>query len=208
MADSRIPDLTSFTPESNDSVVVYDTSTDITKRSTLANLVSGITDRLFKVLSGNASGTDVNTAQPWFPSAGGVAVSSSTTYFFEGYLRTSRSAGTTSHTTSLLFGGTATLTGIAYRINVNTGDTVANAAQNHVAAEVATATVVKAASTSATEQISIFVTGVVRVNAGGTLIPQFQYSAAPGGAPSILANSYFLLQPIGSSSVTSLGTWS
>lgn len=206
---SRIPDLTSFTPAQTDSTVVYDLATDITKRSTIANLIpTGINGLLFKVLSGNATGSDVNTAQPWFPTAGAVAVAASTTYRFEGYLRISRAAGSNSHTTSLLFGGTASLTGIAYQAFCNTGDVVTNLAMNQTTMEVATATVVKAASTSTTEQIIIRVYGVVRINAAGTFIPQFQYSAAPGGAPSILSNSHFMMYPIGTSSVTTSGTWS
>lgn len=210
---SRVPDLLtdypSFIPDQADGVVVYDASADVTKATLLSNLVpTGINGMLFKALSSNVSGTDVATAQPWFPSAGAVAVEASKAYIFEGYLRTSRSAGTTSHTTSLLFAGTATLTSIAYRAIVNTGDTAANIAANQTAAEVATATVVKAASTSATEQIACWVRGVVRINGAGTFIPQFQYSSAPGGAPSVLSNTMFTLYPIGSGSVTTSGTWS
>lgn len=209
MPSKRIPDLTNYTtPVSTDSVIVYDLANDVTKKATIASLIPNINNLQFKVLASNATGTDVSTAQPWFPTAGAVTVESGTTYKFEGYLRTSRSAGTTSHTTSLLFGGTATLTNIAYRADVNTGDVVTNLAQNQTSIEVATATVVKAASTSATEQISIKIEGVVRVNTGGTFIPQFQYSSAAGGAPSILTNSYFMLYPLGSGSVTTQGTWS
>ena len=200
-------DNAGFVPDLTDGILVWDSSASSTKAATLADTLS-LSNNLFKILSSNATGTDVATAQPWFPTAGGVALTSSTTYLFQGILRTSRSAGTTSHTTSLLFGGTATLTSILYRAIVNTGDVVTNIAANTTAIEVATATVVKAASTSATEQIGIYIKGVVRVNAGGTFIPQFQYSAAPGGAPSILTNSYFYLSPIGTSSVTSSGTWS
>jgi len=162
---------------------------------------------LLKVLAANETGSDVNTAQDWFPSNGDVSVAANTTYLLEGELRLSRSAGTTSHTTGILFGGTATLTGIKYKALCNTGDTVANIAENGISGEVATVIVLKAASTSATEQISIRVTGVVRINAAGTFIPQFQYSAAPGGAPSVLANSYFKLVPLGSGSFTAQGTW-
>lgn len=208
MSNSRVPGLTSFTPASTDSVLVYDAATDITKRSTIANLISkGINNILFKILSANDTGTNVNTAQPWFPTAGAVTVEANKTYMFEGLLRLSRSAGTSSHTTSLLFGGTATLTGIAYRAVANTGDVVTSGAVNGNSIEVATATVVKSASTSATEQIGIYVSGVVRVTSAGTFIPQFQYSSAPGGAPSVLANSFFTLIPVGTGAVTESGTW-
>jgi len=204
----RIPELITLYPNfvpdpSADGVVVYDASADTTK-ATLKQNNHGL---LYKALSANDTGTNVLTAQPWFPTAGAVTVTADTTYYFEGILRTSRAAGSTSHTTSLLFGGTATLTSILYRAYANTTDVVTNAAVNQTAAEVATATVVKAASTSTTEQIEVEVRGIVRINAGGTFIPQFQYSAAPGGAPTILANTYFKMQPVGSKTVTTAGTW-
>ncbi len=166
------------------------------------------TTMLIKALAANESGTDVNTAQPWFPTSGAVAVAANTTYRMRGLLRISRAAGTASHTTGLLFGGTASLTSVAYKAQCNTGDVVTNLAENQTAIEVASVTVVKAASTSATEQISVRIEGIVRINAAGTLIPQFQYSTAPGGAPSVLANTFFELEPEGAGSFVSRGTWS
>lgn len=208
MSSKRVPDLTLLVkPDYDDSIVVYDKSSDITKRSSFDEMY-GINGMLYKCLAASDTGANVLTAQPWFPTAGAVAVKASTLYAFEGRLRTSRAAGVASHTTSLLFGGTATLTSIFYRAFVNTGDVVTNLAVNQTSIEVATATVVKAASTSATEQISITVSGVVRTNAAGTFIPQFQYSAAPGGAPTILANSNFRMYIMGTSADTSKGTWS
>lgn len=164
---------------------------------------------LMKVLSADdAGGQNVATAQPWFPTAGAVAVAADTTYRMSGLLMLTRAAGATSHTTSLLFAGTATLTSIGYKASVKVGDVESNAADNATVARVATATVVKAASTATTETITVGVDGIVRVNAAGTLIPQFIYSAAPGGAPTIKANSYFCLDYLGSGSFTLSGTWS
>jgi hypothetical protein len=67
---------------------------------------------------------------------------------------------------------------------------------------------VTAASTSATENITVILKGMIRTNAGGTVIPQIQYSAAPGGTPTVVRNSYFRLTPVGNSSVVSVGNWS
>lgn len=208
MADSKISALTAYLAASLlgiDLLPIVDMTNGATKKVALTDLIQ---QGLWKVLNANdTGGQNVATVQPWFPTAGGVTVTSGTTYAFTGKLRTSRAAGTTSHTTSLLFGGTAVLASIAYKAICNTGDTVANIASNQIAVEVATAVVVKAASTSATEQIDIFVTGIVRVTTGGTFIPQFQYSAIPGGTPTILANSFFQLVPLGNSTVQNQGTW-
>lgn len=162
---------------------------------------------LIKALSSNDTGSNGTSAQAWFPTAGGVTVTGDTTYRMEGTLHLIRSAGTTSHTTSLLFGGTATLTSIRYRAYCNTGDVATNLAVNQTTMSVATATVVKAASTSATEEIIVSVDGIVRINAAGTFIPQYQYSVAPGGAPTVQANSFFKLTRIGSGSFVAQGTW-
>jgi hypothetical protein len=49
--------------------------------------------------------------------------------------------------------------------------------------------------------------GIIRVNGAGTIIPAFQYSAAPGGAPTIKANTYFRMRKLGSDVVTAAGSW-
>lgn len=163
---------------------------------------------LMKILSADdAGGQNVATAQPWFPTAGGVTVAGDTTYKMEGSLRLIRAAGAVSHTTGLLFAGTATLTSIEYVAYVNSGDVETNLAGNRTVSRVATNTTVKGASTSTTEAINIEIVGTVRINAAGTFIPQFIYSAAPGGAPTIKANSRFILTPVGSGSFTAQGTW-
>lgn len=171
-------------------------------------LAATVATVLQKILAADdAGGQNVATAQPWFPTAGGVTVAAATTYLMEGMLYTTRAAGAVSHTTSLLFGGTATLTSIEYIAQVNTGDVETTIADARTVSRVATATAVKAASTSATEAISIHLFGIVRVNAAGTFIPQFIYSAAPGGAPTVKANSYFRLVPVGDNNFTTSGTW-
>jgi hypothetical protein len=161
---------------------------------------------LYKRATADVAGSNVNTAQPWFPTAGGVTLEAGLAYLFEGVLRLSRAAGSTSHTTAILFGGTATLTAIDYLGMAKEGD--ANDLQDFSGfwATAATALVLKAASTSTTEQSIFEVKGSLVVNAGGTFVPQFQYSAAPGGAPNILRGSYFRLTEL--DDAASAGTWS
>jgi hypothetical protein len=163
---------------------------------------------LMKVLTADdAGGTNVATAQPWFPTAGGVTVPAATTYYMDGQLFISRAAGTTSHTIGLLFGGTATLTSIQYIAGTNVGDVETLLPESRVESRVATNTPVTAASIVATEQKQIKLNGIVRINAAGTFIPQFIYSAAPGGTPTIKANSFFRLTPLGDNNFASQGVW-
>lgn len=166
----------------------------------------------FLSLSANQAGTNVNTAQPWFPGGGatGITLPANMTYFFEGKLLLSRSAGTTSHTIATLFGGGATITSIDYMVFVTDQAATTSSLSSGQAIDVAvaTATVLTAASANASQFNMIYIRGVVRINGTGTFIPQFIYSAAPGGAPTVLANSYFRMSALGSGSVLNVGNWS
>lgn len=158
---------------------------------------------LLRSLSADTAYSNVNTVQPWFPSGGAVSVEASTTYEFEGLLL--QTNGTTSHTVSLSFGGSATLTSIAYSAEftasvVNTLGTAANITQVTQAA----ATVVTPAITTAGTAIKV--RGIVRVNGAGTLIPQFTFSAAPGVGNN-LNNTFFKLRKVGTNTNTSQGNW-
>ena len=164
----------------------------------------------FIALTANYTGADSASAQQVFDATtnGAVTLAASTTYMMEGVYYITRSAGTTSHTLSTLFALGGTLTSIAY--TAETTSTTGNAlgAVSRIYGTLASATVVTAASTDATENITVTIRGIVRTNAAGTFAPQIQYSAAPGGAPTILANSFFKLTPIGNNSVTTVGNWS
>lgn len=155
----------------------------------------------------DTGGQNVNTAQPWFPTAGTLTLPGSTTWEFEGLLRLSRAAGAASHTTGILFGGTATLTSIDYFGEAMTGDANALVSISGFWATAATSLVLKAASTSITEQSLFKVRGIVRINAAGTFIPQFIYTVAPGGAPTVLRGSYFRMKRIGINTLGSVGPW-
>lgn len=154
------------------------------------------------------TGSDVSTAQAVFASAqDALTVEADATYEFEAEYFITRAAGTTSHTTGVLFGGSATFDAVAYLAQVTnpTGNVLANVQQIWGAA--ATEVVLTAANTSATENLLIKLKGRIRTNAAGTIIPQFKYSAAPGGAPTIKANSAFRLWYLGSDQVAALGPW-
>lgn len=140
----------------------------------------------------NVAYTNNTSVQPWFATAGAAAVQAGATYLFEGLLL--QTNGTSSHTVGLSFAGTATLTSLTYFSMSSAG--AANGAVTAQTTEMVTQasnTVVTAAITTAGTQI--YVRGIVEVNAGGTFIPQFTFSAAPG-AGNVLANSFFSLSPV------------
>lgn len=176
-----------------------------------ANTQRGIVpNELFYRLDTGLAGANATGAQNIF--GVGVTLAGSTVYEFEIVVGLSKSAGTTSHTVSIGFGGTATLNNIAYEeilkssttsfTNVVTNDTVTLFVQT------ASATVISGAITSASFFHAIIIKGTVSVNAGGTFIPQYTLSAAPGGAYTTQTGSYIKFKPIGTSGAnTSVGTW-
>lgn len=164
--------------------------------------------KLISALTADFTGADVNTAQPVFGTTqDALTVEASTSYRFRAEYVITRAAGTTSHTTGVLFGGTATFTSIdgVARASNPTGNVLGAASDIQITA--ATETVVTAANTSATENVRITLDGIMRINGAGTIIPQFKFSAAPGGAPTVKRNSFFECWPIGTNTVATVGGW-
>jgi hypothetical protein len=153
----------------------------------------------------NNTGLDTASAAAVFTLAmggsanGAITLVAGKTYAFEGqYILTN--TGTTSHTWATLFGGTATLTSILYSIFGLSSTSSAPATGGLTGyGTAATAVVATAASTSATENVTIQFNGVLTVNAGGTLIPQMQASARPGasGTPGVVVKKGQLLPHLG-----------
>lgn len=164
--------------------------------------------QFFRLDTGLA-GANVNTAQNVF--GVGVTLSASTVYQFEAVYALSKSAGTTSHTVGLGFGGTATINNVAYDVIYHADTTAFNTAAQSVGAtfiQTASNSTVTGASVSTFRSYVFTVKGNISVNAGGTFIPQYTCSAAPGGAYTTAAGSYFLIYPIGASGANvNVGTW-
>ena len=163
--------------------------------------------QFFRLDSGLA-GANVNTAQSIF--GVGVTLSSSTVYAFEAVYALSKSAGATSHTISQTFGGTATLNNISYQAQIQSNTTgFANAGTVFgLLGQTAGSVQLVGANAVAGVWDTLLLKGTVSINAGGTFIPQYTLSAAPGGAYTTAAGSYFMIYPIGASGANvSVGTW-
>jgi hypothetical protein len=161
-------------------------------------------------LNAGLVGANANTAQSVF--GVGVTLSASTVYVFEQVFTLTKTAGTTSHTLGVSFGGTATLNNIfvsaVYTSNAIPSGLPAGTTPSFGAWAQATNVSITNATAAATNTFSFRATGTVSINAGGTFIPQYTLSAAPGGAYTTVAGSYFLIYPIGASGAnTSVGTW-
>ena len=179
----------------------------VTPQGTQRGVVPGA--QFFR-LDAALAGANVNTAQSVL--GVGVTLSSSTVYAFEAVYALSKSAGTTSHSVGLGFGGTATLNNIAYAgVSANTNSAFTTDSTTAIGIYVQTAsntTFSNGASTSANIFRTYTIKGTVSVNAGGTFTPQYTLSAAPGGAYTTALGSYFMIYPIGASGANvNVGTW-
>jgi len=165
----------------------------------------------FMVLAADYTANDSSSAQKVFnigtSAAGAITLPASTAYFMEAVYYITRGVGSNSHTLSTLFAVSSALTGITY--TADTTSTASNilGAVSRIYATGVGATVVTAASTTSNENITVVIRGIVRTNTATTFTPQIQYSSAPGGAPTVLTNSYIRLTPIGTNGVTFVGNW-
>jgi hypothetical protein len=160
----------------------------------------------YQGLPASVSYSNVNTVQPWFTNTGTGAITllGSTTYFFEAQLILT--TGATSHNVSVGFGGTATINYIGYQVwgsagTLNTVDTTLDTGYINTVAS--TVVLTGGVTTAAWMRF----TGTVSINAAGTFIPQFTFSAAPG-AGSVVPGTYFKLWPVGTAAQVSIGNWS
>lgn len=134
-----------------------------------------------------------------------ISLAASTLYRFRGLYNIG--TGATTHTTSSGFGVTNSLTSCNYlakTISAALNTTTTNI--NTVMVSGTTAKVLNATSTAVTTLIEL--EGVIRTNLATILTPQITFSAAPGTTCQTYNDSFFEIEPIGSSTDTSCGAWS
>ena len=164
-------------------------------------------------LNSDLVGANVTTAQNTFGVT--VTLSTSTIYAFEQYAVLAKTVGATAHILSAGFGGSATINNILCTAAVPYAGAVLPASFSALSGNVYGSVSNSAASigivgtiSSAASTASVFIKGTVSINGGGTFTPQYTLSAAPGGAYSTVAGSYFLIYPIGASGANiSVGAW-
>jgi hypothetical protein len=160
---------------------------------------------LFTHCGGNYTLSAALGVQAAFPAVqDALTVEASSTYMFEAVYMISN--GTTTHTTAVALGGTATYNSVEYQAILwsaaaNTLTTVQSTC--HVTG--AASKVLTATSTAAATHIQL--KGSISVNGAGTIIPQINFSANPGGTNLMLRGSYFRLFKIGGAAPTFVGNW-
>lgn len=155
---------------------------------------------------------NVNTVQSLF----GVGVDVDEGYWLMEYkVILLKTAGTTSHTVNSLIGGTSTkgiinVNGFAHHRANSTLPMpyVASAAESKFAHNAATAIITTQAITTAGALVVIDYSAMIEVTIAGTIIPQVQFSAAPGGTYANKAGGSCVLTKMGANGANvSKGVW-
>lgn len=133
---------------------------------------------------------------------GQVTVSGSTSYYFDCFYSLS-SMSSTSGSFGFAFGGTATFTSQAWQTSGFKASTVATAGTAQTTFNTTANTTLVTANTSTAGIMHVW--GIVRINAGGTLIPQVSLGIAAAAVVGV--NSYFRAWPIGTNTITNVGNW-
>lgn len=187
----------------NTSITTQGTPSPLTRAGTAPGLLSS---DMYAIVQSDFTLAAASGVQTAFPSTIDVwTLEASTTYEFWGnYMVTT---GGTSHSMAMAFlaGGSLTFTSINYIVvawkgTVNTTAT----AQNTTWVSQAASTVITAANATAGSQVMF--KGIMRINAGGTVTPQINFSANPTGTNLMKVDSYIAFRPLGSNTVEKVGT--
>jgi hypothetical protein len=134
-----------------------------------------------------------------------ISVQAATTYMFEGqYLL---QTGATSHSTSMSFVlTTATITNITWFVLATAGNGAGSLATTQTTTFYNSSGGGSVIGSSTNSHTLIKFEGVLRVNVGGTVVPNIAFSVAPGVTCSTLVGSYIKFYPIGANTIDSVGT--
>jgi hypothetical protein len=190
-------------------VTSSDGSIAVTNPAGVAGDINLSAGGLFFRLNSAFAGTNGTAAQGIFPLS--VTLEASTVYDFDIVFSLTKTTGTTNHFVSIGFGGTATLNNLFWYHDASafSPGTVASSLTSagyytSAAAQNLTGNV----GTAATMNVWVRIKGTVSINGGGTFIPQYTLSAAPGGAYSTNIGALFNLRKLGASGAdNSQGPW-
>jgi len=215
--DSSNAEIATVTAISTDTLTIVRAKEGTSARSIIAGdqVMFAPTAELFRIIEGHFtrvtaddSRTSNNTAQDVFQSGRNtITLKANTLYKVRGVYFIN--GGSTSHTLGISFlaGSGLTINDMllearGFKGNANTTATATNGTIIDRLAN----TVVTAGSTTVGNVVKF--EGYISVNAGGTLKPQFQFSAAPGGTPAVKKGSFIEFQEVGIDTTAKIGDWS
>lgn len=205
MANVKLTELSAITaPVITDIVpIVSDPGgTPVTKKVTVNNLLN--TRKLFSIVPAATFTLGVGTSvQSAFPTTGDViTLEAATSYWFEGLYLIDKSGTTCTTGLAFALAGGASITSIMYTaLAQDVAKNTTGATTGATWVDTVAATVVNATASTA---VQIKFSGIIRMNAAGTVTPQIIFSAAPT-TPIMLANSYIRFEKCGTNVEDTLG---
>lgn len=148
-----------------------------------------------------ATGAGVQSA---FPTTKDVwTLNASTTYYVEGTYNITKSTNAVTTAIAFALAGGASITSMALNVisYVSTANTTVTANNSTYVTQVAS-TVVTISTASPT---CIRFQGIIRMNGGGTVTPQINFSGTAAGTPTMAVNSYIMFTPIGTNTQNTMG---
>ncbi len=164
----------------------------------------------FMALTSDYTLTSTTSVQKLFNATtnGEITLSGSTSYWFECSLYiTSMSSTSGNAIFNFLGSGTATLTSISFSmmaIDNSAPATTTNTISGYRG--IVNSPNIHMATAGTGTALTAYLKGIVRINAGGTVIPSIALITA--AAAVVNTNSYIKFTPIGSNTVTNVGKWS
>ena len=167
-----------------------------------------VNSQLIRQNADRAAFTNNTTQQKIFDSvANGTITLETGTYLFEGMIQVKATSATSGNIKFSLGGaGTATLAGILYQIYGMDAANDTITAISGVTEIISTQTATNAVTAGTATVTTFFVKGTFQITVAGTIIPSV---AQTTGAATMVttAGSYFMLNRIGSTTVTNVGQW-
>ena len=136
------------------------------------------------------------------PAGGALTLKANTTYFFEVLISLTAMSGT-SGAFGFALGGTATLTRQAWMAFAQKAGALATPNTDQITFNTAANVALVTASTVTTGQM--WIRGIIRVGATGTVIPQVSLGVAAAAVVGV--DSYAWFKPVGADTVQSVGNW-
>jgi hypothetical protein len=148
-----------------------------------------------------------NTVLQCFPTAYNAAtLSGTTTYLIEGQILITKPATTTCTVGMGFITTSLTVTSLEYTcLGWTAAANGLATAQGSVHISGIAGKAVTATGT--TVEVTLMFKGILRTNAGGTIEPALYFSASPGTGTTVNVGSYFQLTPIGTNTMTQIGTF-
>lgn len=207
-------EIVKVTAKSTDTLTIVRAQEGTTARAVIAGdrVMFAITAEMLRMIEGhwsilqsNYGLSSSNSAQNAFPS-GQDSLTLEADTLYEIKIIFDIRTGTTSHSTGLLFAGTATIDWILLNVRGFKGGVNATVTATNGSSK-SNLTNYAQTPANATANTGMIAMGTFKCSVAGTFIPQIQFSSAPGGTNEMATGSRIMVRKIAKGDATVIGGW-